>query len=58
MVVGSRTMWKVEVQVLSQVRDDDAMQFKKSVLDECNMVSVAVSNHYMHILQCGFLQCF
>ncbi|KAE9988365.1 hypothetical protein EG327_003394 [Venturia inaequalis] len=40
---GSRTTWKAEVQVLSQVRDDDTMQFKKSVLDECSMVSIAAA---------------
>lgn len=40
---GNRATWKAECQVLSQVRDDDAKQFKKSVLNECTMVSVAVS---------------
>ncbi|TID22352.1 hypothetical protein E6O75_ATG11146 [Venturia nashicola] len=47
---GSRATWKAEVQVLSQVRDDDAMQFKKSVLDECNMVSIAVGNPMYKLL--------
>lgn len=52
---GSQTTWKAEVQVLSQVRDDDAMHFKKSVLDECSMVSIAVSNQctncFYHLTQ-------
>lgn len=39
---GSRTTWNVEAQVLGRQDEDDAMQFKKSVQDECTMVSVAV----------------
>lgn len=39
---GSRTTW-TEAYVLGKVNDEDAMNFKKSVQDECTMISVAVS---------------
>lgn len=40
---GTRTTWRTEAYVLGKVNDEDAMNFKKSVQDECTMVSVAVS---------------
>ncbi|TLD30016.1 hypothetical protein E2P81_ATG06669 [Venturia nashicola] len=40
---GSLVTWRVEAQVLGQLDDDEAMQFKKSVQDECTMVSVAAA---------------
>jgi hypothetical protein len=39
----SRTTWRIEAQILGQVNDDAAVEFKKSVCDECTMISVAVS---------------
>jgi hypothetical protein len=39
---GSRTTWRTEAYVLGKVNDDDALNFKKSVQDECTMISVAV----------------
>lgn len=42
---GSQTTWSVEAQVLGRLGEDDALQFKKSVQDECTMVSVAVSTY-------------
>jgi hypothetical protein len=39
---GSRTTWRTEAHVLGTVSDDDALNFKKSVQDECTMISVAV----------------
>lgn len=39
---GSRTTWSVEAHVLGIVSDDDALNFKKCVQDECTMISVAV----------------
>lgn len=42
---GSRTTWRVEAQVLGQLDDDVAMDFKKSVQDECTMISTAVSSN-------------
>jgi hypothetical protein len=39
---GSRTTWRTEAHVLGTMSDDDALNFKKSVQDECTMISVAV----------------
>lgn len=39
---GSRATWRLQAQVLGQLRDEDAFAFKKSVTDECTMISVAV----------------
>jgi hypothetical protein len=39
---GSRTTWRIQAQILGQVKDDDALAFKKSVYDECTMIAVAV----------------
>lgn len=39
---GSRTTWRSEAHVLGTVNDQIALDFKKSVQDECSMVSVAV----------------
>ena len=41
---GSRTTWRVEAQILGKLDDKEALEFKKSVQDECNMISVAVRN--------------
>lgn len=40
---GSRNTWRLQAQVLGKVKEEDAFSFKKSVTDECTMVSVAVS---------------
>ncbi|KIM98299.1 hypothetical protein OIDMADRAFT_90904, partial [Oidiodendron maius Zn] len=40
---GSRTTWRTEAHVLGTVSDDDALNFKKSVQDECTMISVAAA---------------
>jgi hypothetical protein len=40
---GSRTTWRTEAHVLGRLNDSDARDFKKSVQDECTMISVAVS---------------
>ncbi|CZS93649.1 uncharacterized protein RAG0_03831 [Rhynchosporium agropyri] len=40
---GSRTTWGTEAQVLGTVSDDDALSFKKSVQDECTIISVAAA---------------
>ncbi|OAL43353.1 hypothetical protein IQ07DRAFT_637092 [Pyrenochaeta sp. DS3sAY3a] len=42
-VFGSRTTWRTQAYVLGKVDDDDALNFKKSVHDECTMISVAPS---------------
>jgi hypothetical protein len=43
---GNRTIWRIQAQVLGQVKDDDALAlalaFKKSAYDECTMIAVAV----------------
>ena len=42
-VFGNRTIWRTEMQVLGNFKDEDALNFKKSVQEECSMISVAVS---------------
>ena len=39
---GNRTTWQIEAQVLGKRDDKEALDFKKSVQDECTMISVAV----------------
>lgn len=43
LLFGSWTTWRTEAFVLGKVNDEDALSFKKSVQDECTMISVAVS---------------
>jgi hypothetical protein len=47
---GSRTTWRMQAQVLGQLKEEDALGFKKSVYDECTMVSVAVRVHTLEAL--------
>lgn len=54
---GSLVTWRVEAQVLGQLDDNEAMQFKKSVQDECTMVSVAVSSIKYNAVPESFLTC-
>lgn len=46
-VFGSRTTWRTEAHVLGTRADEDALNFKKSVQEECTMISVAVSDRYL-----------
>jgi hypothetical protein len=39
---GSRTTWRMQAQILGQVKDDDALAFTKSVYNECTMIAIAV----------------
>ena len=43
LIFGSRSTWLIEAHLLGEVDDSEAMQFKKSVQDDCTMISVAVS---------------
>ncbi|KAF7507474.1 hypothetical protein GJ744_010405 [Endocarpon pusillum] len=40
---GSQTTWRIEAQVLGKLDDKEALEFKKSVQDECTMISVAAA---------------
>lgn len=42
-LVGSRTTWRMQVQVLGKLDDKESLEFKKSLQDGCTMVSIAVS---------------
>lgn len=42
-VYGSRTVWRLQAQIIGQLRDEDALAFKKMACDECTMIAVAVS---------------
>ena len=39
---GSVATWRVEARILGRLCDTEATEFKKSIQDECTMVSVAV----------------
>jgi len=41
---GSQTTWRLQAQILGEMRDEAAMAFKESVYNECTMISVAVRN--------------
>jgi hypothetical protein len=43
---GSRTIWRIQAQILGQLKDGDALAFKKSVYNECTMIAVAVRTSY------------
>ena len=43
---GSRTTWRTEAHILWSVSDEDALNFKKSVQDECTMIFVAVCSSF------------
>ena len=45
---SSRSIWRLEAQVLGSLGDDDAFMFKKSVQDECTTISIAVSPQRPH----------
>jgi hypothetical protein len=51
---GNRNTWRLQAQVLGYLKDEDAFAFKKSVRDECAMISVAVRTYVcwwtLHIL--------
>ena len=40
---GNHTIWRIQAQILGEVKDEDALAFKKSVYNECTMISIAVS---------------
>lgn len=42
LVFGSRSTWRAQAHVLGTLADEDALNFKKSVQDECTIISVAV----------------
>ena len=42
-VFGNRTTWRTEAHILGTVDDGESLNFKKSVQDECTMISIAVS---------------
>ncbi|KFY74581.1 hypothetical protein V499_05402 [Pseudogymnoascus sp. VKM F-103] len=43
LLFGSRATWRIEAQVIGQLKEEDAMTFKKSILDECTMIAVAAA---------------
>lgn len=42
LLFGRRTIWRIQAQVLGEMDDNDALNFRKSISDECTMISVAV----------------
>ncbi len=40
---GSRNTWRLQAQVLGELKKEDAFSFTRCVKDECTMISVAVS---------------
>ncbi|KFY93942.1 hypothetical protein V500_03483 [Pseudogymnoascus sp. VKM F-4518 (FW-2643)] len=43
LLFGSRATWRLEAQILGQLKEEDAAAFKKSILDECTMIAVAAA---------------
>lgn len=46
-IFGSFSIWNLEAKVLSQLDEESVDNFKKSILDECTMISVSVCNLYL-----------
>ena len=46
LLFGSRTIWRIQAQILGRLEADDALAFKKSVYNECTMIAVAVRTSY------------
>lgn len=42
-VFGSSNVWLAEARILGGMVDNQAMEFRKSVQDECNMIAIEVS---------------
>lgn len=40
---GSSSVWNVEAQIIGERNDKQALEFRKSIQDECSMIAVAVS---------------
>ncbi|KAJ6138338.1 hypothetical protein N7471_004824 [Penicillium samsonianum] len=40
---GSSNVWQVEAKVIGELDDDQAIEFRKSVQDECSMIAVAAA---------------
>lgn len=40
---GSASVWNVEAQIIGERNDKQALEFRKSIQDECSMIAVAVS---------------
>lgn len=40
-LLGSRKVWEAEARVIGGLVDDEAMDFKRSVQDQCNMIAIA-----------------
>ncbi|KAK6340118.1 hypothetical protein TWF730_001890 [Orbilia blumenaviensis] len=39
-IFGSSVTWRVQLEILTTARDDDALAFKKWTVDECNMTAI------------------
>jgi hypothetical protein len=47
-IFGSRTTWRIQAQILGQLKDEDAIAFKDSVYGEYTMIAVAVRSLASH----------
>jgi hypothetical protein len=43
LLFGNRTTWRIQAQILGQMKDGDALEFKASVYNEYTMIAVAAS---------------
>src|ERR1700760_4132320 len=48
-ILGSWRIWTLEAQVLARLDIVSVEKFKKSVLDECNMIAISVCEHFIYI---------
>jgi hypothetical protein len=50
-IFGNRTIWRMQAQILGELKDEDALAFKESVYNECTMIAVSVSSLLLDLLE-------
>lgn len=50
---GNRTTWRLEAQVLGDLKDEDAKAFKDSIIAECTTIAVAVCESTQNAIICS-----
>jgi hypothetical protein len=51
-IFGSSAIWRMEKQVLESDGEEVAMDFKRSIQNESNMIAVAVKSPLLHLSSC------
>ena len=53
LLFGSRMIWQIAAQILGQVNDHTAVEFKEPMYVECTMISVALCPSHFSWVQCS-----